>query len=184
MGNLGFNLVDGGPDFFDLLFADDIAIFAQSRVEAGNVLAAKVKQLDRAGLLVNPENVMVITNDAQLPQTITTTAGLTFKVLLRDGGQKWLGSMLTSRRSKFQKVDSQYHRQQASKVQNMNRSTLQDRNVSIVRRLRPFESMVSSVAGFLNGHRILHNRHLERLGTHFQKLFRSTVGPLPGTLHI
>ena len=40
MGNLGFNLVDGGPDFFDLLFADDIAIFAQSRVEAGNVLAA------------------------------------------------------------------------------------------------------------------------------------------------
>ena len=109
MGNLGFNLMDGGLNFFDLRFADGIVIFAQSRVEAGNVLAALVKQLDRVGLLVNPEKAMVITNETQPPQTITTTAGVTFKVLPRDGGQMWLGSMLTSRGSKLQDVDSQNH---------------------------------------------------------------------------
>ena len=47
VGNMGFNLMDGGPDLLDLRFADDILIFAQSRVEAGNLLDALVKQLDR-----------------------------------------------------------------------------------------------------------------------------------------
>ena len=47
VGNMGFNLMDGGPNLLDLRFADDILIFAQSRVEAGNLLDALVKQLDR-----------------------------------------------------------------------------------------------------------------------------------------
>ena len=59
---------------------------------------------------------MVITNEAQPPHIITTTAGLILKVLPRDGGQRWLDSMLTSRPSKVQDVDLQYHLQQASTV--------------------------------------------------------------------
>ena len=43
----------------------------------------------------------------------------------------------------------------------MNRWILQNKNVSIVKRLRYFESVVSSVACFAGGHRIMHNRHLE-----------------------
>ena len=89
--------------------------------------------------------------------------------------------MLTSRGSKLQNVDVQYHLQQASKVFHMNRWILQDRNVSIVKRLREFESVVSSVACFAGGHRTMYNRHLERLDTHFRKLCRSIVGPPPGT---
>ena len=47
--------MDGGPNLLDWRFADDIWIFAQSRVEAGNLLDALVKQLDPIALLWNPE---------------------------------------------------------------------------------------------------------------------------------
>ena len=84
------------------------------------------------------------------------------KVLPRDGGQKWLGSMLTSRGSKLQDVDFQYDFQQASKVFHMNRWILQDTNVSIVKRLRHLGlvkkivvSSVASVACFAGGHRTM-----------------------------
>ena len=78
-------------------------------------------------------------------------------------------------------MDLQYHLQQASKIFHMNRWILQDRNVSITKRLRYFESVVSSVACFAGGHRTIYNRQLERLDTHFRKLCRSIVGPPPGT---
>ena len=126
--NIGFNLMDGGPNLLDSRFADDILVFAQSRVEAGSLLDALVKLLDRVGLLLNPRKTMVITNEAQPPQTIATTAGVILKVLPRDAGPKWLGSMLTSRGSKLEEL--QYHLQQASKVFHMHRWILQDKNVS------------------------------------------------------
>ena len=50
-----------------------------------------------------------------------------------------------------------------------------------VKRVRQFESVVSSVARFAGGHRTMHNRHLKRLDTHYQKLCRSIVGHPPGT---
>ena len=181
MGNMGFNLMDGGPNMLDLRFADDILIFAQSRVETGYLLDALVKQLDSVGLLLNPEKTMVITNEPQPPQTITTTAGVNLQVLPRDGGLKWLGNMLTSCGSKLQDVDLQYHLQQASQIFHMNRWILQNKNVSITKRFRHFESVVSSVARFAGGHRTIYNRQLERLDTHFWKLCRSIVGPPPGT---
>ena len=53
--------------------------------------------------------------------------------------------------------------------------------VSIVKCLRYFESVASSVVGFAGGHRTMYNRLLERLDTHFRKLCRSIVGPPPGT---
>ena len=51
VGNVGFNLMDGGPNLLDVRFADDILAFGRSRVEAGNLLDALVKDLDRVGLL-------------------------------------------------------------------------------------------------------------------------------------
>ena len=144
-----------------------------------------MKYVARTALWSDPKSdkleSMVITNEAQPPKTITTTAGVNLKVLPRDGGLKWLGGMLTSCGSKLQDVDLQYHLQQASKIFHMNRWILQDRNVSITKRLRHFESVVSSVACFAGGHRTIYNRQLERLDTHFRKLCRSIVGPPPGT---
>ena len=45
----------GGPNLLDLRCSDNILIFAHSRVEAGDLLDALVKQLDRVGLLLNPD---------------------------------------------------------------------------------------------------------------------------------
>ena len=56
-----------GLNFMEFRFADDILIFAQSRVEAGNLFDALVKQLDRVGLLLNREKTIVSTNEAQPP---------------------------------------------------------------------------------------------------------------------
>ena len=47
---MGFNLMDGVPTLLDLRFADDLLIFAQSRMEAGSLGDALVKQLVRVGL--------------------------------------------------------------------------------------------------------------------------------------
>ena len=54
-------------------------------------------------------------------------------------------------------------------------------NVPIVKRLRRYEALVSSVACFAGGHRTIYNRQLESLDTHIRKLCRSIVGPPPGT---
>ena len=70
VGNMGFNLMDGDPKLLDLRFADGILIFAHSRMEAGSLLGALVKQLDRVGLLLNPEKITVIANETHPPQTI------------------------------------------------------------------------------------------------------------------
>ena len=56
-------MMDGHPNFLDLCFGHDIVIFAQWRVEAGNLLDAVVKQLDRIGLLLNANKAVVITNE-------------------------------------------------------------------------------------------------------------------------
>ena len=82
---------------------------------------------------------------------------------------------------KLQDVAWQHHLQQASKVFHLNRWILQNKNVSIVKCLRHCEPVVSSMACFAGRHCTTSNRHLERLDTHFWKLCRSIVGPLPGT---
>ena len=40
MGNIGFNLMDGGPNLFDARFVGTSKFFTQSHVEAGNLCAA------------------------------------------------------------------------------------------------------------------------------------------------
>ena len=144
MGNMGVKLMDAGPNLLDLRFAEDVLLFAEARVETGGLLGALVKQLDLFGLLFDPEKTTVITNEAQIPD-ITAKAGVIVQVLPRDGGQKWLGSVLTSRGSKLEDLDLQHHLEQASKVFHMNRWILQERNGSIVKRFRHFESVMSSM---------------------------------------
>ena len=95
---MGVKLMDAGPNLLDLRFAEDVLLFTEARVETGGLLGALVKQLDRLGLLFDPEKTTVITDKAQIPD-ITAKAGVIVQVLPRDGGQKWLGSVLTSRGS-------------------------------------------------------------------------------------
>ena len=78
--------MDGGPNLLDLRFADDILLFAQSRVEAGNLLDALVSSWIALICFLHVERKIVITNEAQPPQTITTTGGMILRVLPRDAG--------------------------------------------------------------------------------------------------
>ena len=50
-----------------------------------------VEQLDRVGWLLNPEKTQDITDEAQLPQTITTTAAVILTVLLRESKNGLVG---------------------------------------------------------------------------------------------
>ena len=58
-----------------------------------------------------------------------------------------------------------------------NRWILLDRSVSISKRLKYFNAVVSSVACFGSGHRATYNSQLATLDVHFRKLCRSIVGP-------
>ena len=85
---MGFKLMDGGPN----CVADDI-------------LAAVVKQLDRVGLLLHPETANGhLRMRPNLPRPLRPHQGVILQDLPRDGREKWLRSMLTSRGSKLHHV--------------------------------------------------------------------------------
>ena len=121
VGKMGVKLLDAGPNLLDLRFAEDVLLFAEARWSSSWI----------ALVCLIPD--------------ITAKAGVIVQVLPRDGGQKWLGSVLTSRGSKLEDLDLQHHLEQASKVFHMNRWILQERNGSIVKRFRHFESVTSSM---------------------------------------
>ena len=99
------------------------------------------------------------------------------KVLDRNQGQKWLGCMLTAAGSMGQNVDLLYHIQQGTKCFHSNRWILQNRNTSVLSRLKYFDSVVSSTVCFSSGHRTIYKDHLLKLDVSFRKLCRSIVAP-------
>ena len=126
------------------------------------------------------------------------------EVLPGNVAQKWLGCMLTPYGSEQKSLDLQYHRQQAAKVYHANKWILEGRRVPISQRLRYFDSVVSSVACFVGGHRTIYQEHLHTLDIlfffltpfcrdrvsrscftgqlpdiHFRKFCRPIVGPPP-----
>ena len=179
VGQAGIDLMDGGPNLLNLRFADDILIFARSRQEAGHLIDSLMIHLEQVGLLLNAEKTVVLTNEAQPPPILATDGGLRLTILQRNVGQKWLGCMLTAAGSQSQHIDLEYHLQQASKSFYANRWILLDRNVSVSKRLKYFNAVVSSVACFGSGHRAIYNSQLATLDVHFRKLCRSIVGPPP-----
>jgi len=88
--DMGFNLMDRRSTLLDLCFADDIFIFVQVRVEAGNLLDPLVEQLDRISLLLNAYQRVVTTDEAQSPLQPRLESFSQFCPVML---QKWLGSM-------------------------------------------------------------------------------------------
>ena len=105
----------------DLSFADDILLFANSGPEAAQLLDKLITAVGRAGLILNAEKTVVLTNQAQPPATLVIRDGVAVKVLDRNQGQKWLGCMLTAAGSMGQNVDLLYHIQQGTKCFHSNR---------------------------------------------------------------
>ena len=76
--------------------------------------------------------------------------------------------------------DLDQHLQAASKAFLCHRATLCDRNVSLGKRLRYFDAVISPVAVFAAGHRTMYKTDLRNFDVLFTKLLRSVVGPPAG----
>ena len=114
VGQAGIDLMDGGPNLLDLRFADDILIFAQSRQERAQLIHSLMIHLEQVGSLLNAEETVVLTNEAQPPPILATVGGLRLTISQRNVGQKSLGCMLTAAGSQSQHIDLEYHLQQTS----------------------------------------------------------------------
>ena len=162
VGDLGFDLANGMPHPINSAFADDILPFARSALEMGKLLDTMVAEFSEVRLLFNADKTLVLTNQSQQPSTITTDHRITLTVLPGNVVQKWLGCMLTDNCVWVgtKSLNLQYHFQQAAKAYHANKSILEDKRVSISQHLRYFDSVVSSVACFADGHRTIYQEHL------------------------
>ena len=71
-----------------------------------------MKAVGKVGLRLNVDKTVILTNEAQPPNTLVTKDGLILKVLERNQRQKWLGCILTACGSMMQHLDLAYHMEQ------------------------------------------------------------------------
>ena len=132
----------------DLRFADDILLFARTAHETIFLLESLLQEFAEAGLLLNSEKTVVLTNEAQPPSHLWTRTGIKLHVKNESGGHKWLGCILGVGKAGRTTVDLNHHLQAASKAFFANKTILCDRNVHVKDRLRYFDAVVSPVALF------------------------------------
>ena len=126
-----------------------------------------------------PFTKMILQNwtEAQPPSFLSTPAGLKIETLDQKLCHKWLGCMLSMPTVIKKRHDFDLA---ASKAFFCHRETLCDRNVSIGKRLRYFDVVISPVAVFAAGHRTMYKTDLRKFDVLFRKLLRSIVGPPAG----
>ena len=177
----------------DLRFADDIVTFARTSAEAAFLLDDLVYELSNVGLVLNASKTVMLTSEAQPPDSFSTPAGISLKVFGALAAHKWLGCMLSTRGSHKHGADADYHIQCANKAFYASRWLLCDRAVSLAQRLKYFQAVVTAVACFAAGHRTAYKADVHKIDVHFRKLLRQVVGPpggidwsqpWHGTLHI
>ena len=88
--NAGFDLGDARDNLVDLRFADDILLFANSGPDVAQILGKFVKAVGKVGLRLNVDKTVILTNEAQPPNTLVTKNGLILKVLERNQGHRTL----------------------------------------------------------------------------------------------
>ena len=76
IGNAGFDLGDAFDNLVDLRFADDILLFANFGPEVAQILDKFVKAVGKVGLRLNVDKTVILTNEAQPPNTLVTKDGL------------------------------------------------------------------------------------------------------------
>ena len=177
VSRLGLDLGDGGPTLLDVRFADDISIFATACIDAGVLLDELVACLSQVGVVLNTDKTKVMTTEAQPPSFLLTPAGLKIEILNQKSCHKWLGCMVSMPTVVKKRHDVDQHVQAASNAFFCHRATLCDRNVSIGKRLRYFDAVISPVAVFAARHRTMYRTDPRNFDVLFRKLLRSVVGP-------
>ena len=86
--------------------------------------------------------------------------GLEIEIFDQQSCHRWLGCMLSMPTLNKKRHDFDQHLQAASKAFLCHRATLCDRNVSIGKRFRYFDAVISPVAVFVAGHRTLYKTDL------------------------
>ena len=135
-----FDLGDALGNLVDLRFADDILLFANFGPEVSQILDKFGKAVGKVGLRLNDDKTVILTNEAQPPNTLVTKDGLILKVLEWNQGQKWLGCIWTACGSMMQHMNLAYHMEQGTKTMHANRWILQDTTTSIYTRLKYFNA--------------------------------------------
>ena len=129
---------------------------------------------------LNTDKTKVMPTEAQPPSFLSTPAGLRVEILDHQSCHKWLGCMLSMPTVIKKRHDVDQQLQAASKPFFCHRATLCDRNVSLGKRLRYFDAVISPVAVFVAGHRTMYKTDLRNFDVLFRKLLRSVVGPPAG----
>ena len=126
----GLDLGDGGIPLLDLRFADDILLFATSRVEGTRMVDALVTCLKEVGLALNASKPRIPTTQAQSGKTVTTQNGLEMEILDATKAHKWLGCLLSTFNAGNTEADLDFRVQATSKVFYADKRILCDNNVS------------------------------------------------------
>ena len=122
---------------------------------------------------LNESKTVVMTTEAQPPQSLALHGGVTVKVLPQDSSHKWLGCKIGSGQSHH--ADVEFHLQAATKAYYANKWILNDRSVPVWTRLQFFAAVVSPLACFAGCHRTTYKDDMTKLDVVFQT-FGTTAG--------
>ena len=173
----GFDFGDNMSFLLDLPFADDILLFARTAAEAMALLDDLVHKLQNIGLQLNTGKPVVFSSEVQPPSFLHTHNGGKLRVLQQQEAHKWIGCMISAAGSRNRHLDLQHHLQAASRAFHANKWILCDKGVSVLHRLRYFETVISPVAYFGASHPAIHKNDLAKLDVEYRRLMRMIVGP-------
>ena len=174
----GFDLGDNMASLLDPRFADDILLFARTAAEAMALLDDLVHKLQNIGLQLNTGKTVVLTSEVQPPSFLHRDNGSKLRVLQQQEAHKWLRCMISAAGSRNTQLDLQHHFQAASRAFHANKWILCDKGVSVLHRLRYFETVISPVACFGASHRAIHKDGLAKLDVEYRRLFFCACMPV------
>ena len=180
VGHCGLDFEDGMAPLLDLRFADDLLLFAASKEELIFMLEELIGALQDVGLVLNASKTLVLTTEAQPPTSLRLQNGAEVSLLPRDCGHKWLGCFLTTKNVQGPTLDVEHHLQSAARAWFVHKWMLCDKNIPLGLRLKFFNAVITPVACFAAGHRILYPRDVRRYDIEMRKMLRRMIPPPVG----